>query len=128
MRLLRRMQPSRPHCWGPLLRPIRITSSILSTDGMPGAGAAVREPKENGSWGPSSIRGLWWSIIRSRDVIYVGANDGMLHAFDDATGNELWGFIPPDLLSNLKNFNNQLASLQIFVDGSPKASLTYELE
>ena len=62
----------------------------------------------------------------NRDVIYVGANDGMLHAFDDATGNELWGFIPPDLLSNLRNFNAPLASLQIFVDGSPKASLTYD--
>ena len=62
----------------------------------------------------------------NRDVIYAGANDGMLHAFDDANGNELWGFIPPDLLPNLKNFNAQLASLQIFVDGSPKVSLTYD--
>ena len=55
-----------------------------------------------------------------RDVIYAGADDGMLHAFDDATGNELWGFIPPKLLPNLRNFKNQL-SLQNFVDGSPKA-------
>jgi type IV pilus assembly protein PilY1 len=60
-----------------------------------------------------------------RDVIYVGANDGMLHAFNDADGTELWGFIPPNLLSNLKNFNNQL-SLQIFVDGSPKGYVTYD--
>jgi type IV pilus assembly protein PilY1 len=29
--------------------------------------------------------------------LYVGANDGMLHAFDDATGNEAWAFVPPDL-------------------------------
>ena len=29
--------------------------------------------------------------------IYVGANDGMLHAFDDATGNEAWAFVPSDL-------------------------------
>ena len=61
----------------------------------------------------------------NRDVIYVGANDGLLHAFNDADGTELWGFIPPDLLPNLKNFNNQL-SLQIFVDGSPKAYVTYD--
>ncbi len=26
--------------------------------------------------------------------IYVGANDGMLHAFDDATGSEAWAFVP----------------------------------
>ena len=67
----------------------------------------------------------------SYDVIYAGANDGMLHAFKDSNGTtgddgtELWGFIPPDLLPNLKNFNNSLASLQIFVDGSPKAYVTY---
>jgi hypothetical protein len=62
----------------------------------------------------------------NRDVIYVGANDGMLHAFDEATGNELWAFIPPDQLPNLKTFNSQLSSLQISVDGSPKVSLTYD--
>ena len=55
----------------------------------------------------------------------------MLHAFKDTNGTtsddgtDLWGFIPPDLLPNLKNFNNSLASLQIFVDGSPKAYVTY---
>jgi type IV pilus assembly protein PilY1 len=26
--------------------------------------------------------------------IYAGANDGMLHAFDDTTGNETWAYIP----------------------------------
>ena len=29
--------------------------------------------------------------------LYVGANDGMLHAFVEATGNEAWAFIPHDL-------------------------------
>ncbi|HTS23782.1 MAG TPA: PilC/PilY family type IV pilus protein [Casimicrobiaceae bacterium] len=29
--------------------------------------------------------------------VYVGANDGMLHAFDDATGDEAWAFVPHDL-------------------------------
>ena len=29
--------------------------------------------------------------------VYVGGNDGMLHAFDDATGDEAWAFIPHDL-------------------------------
>jgi type IV pilus assembly protein PilY1 len=62
----------------------------------------------------------------SYDVIYAGANDGMLHAFKDSKGTtgddgtELWGFIPPDLLGNLKNFGSSLAPMQIFVDGSPK--------
>jgi type IV pilus assembly protein PilY1 len=33
--------------------------------------------------------------------IYVGANDGMLHAFDDATGNETWAYIPSPLYRGL---------------------------
>jgi outer membrane protein assembly factor BamB len=58
-----------------------------------------------------------------QSVIYVGANDGMLHAFDDTSGEELWAFIPPNLLPNLKKFKDDL-SLDLFVDGSPKAYLT----
>jgi type IV pilus assembly protein PilY1 len=29
--------------------------------------------------------------------VYAGGNDGMLHAFDDANGNEAWAYIPHDL-------------------------------
>ena len=32
--------------------------------------------------------------------IYVGANDGMLHAFDDVTGNETFAFVPKALYRN----------------------------
>jgi type IV pilus assembly protein PilY1 len=51
-------------------------------------------------------------------VIFAGANDGMLHAFDDATGEELWAFIPPNLLSKLHALHEDV--LESFVDGSPK--------
>ena len=27
-------------------------------------------------------------------MLYAAANDGMLHAFDAATGSELWAFVP----------------------------------
>jgi hypothetical protein len=59
----------------------------------------------------------------SGSVIFVGANDGMLHAFDKATGEELWGFIPYELLSRLKELS-QSSALKYFVDGSPKAYVT----
>jgi len=40
----------------------------------------------------------WKSGLASRPArVYVGANDGMLHAFDDATGNEAWAFVPSEL-------------------------------
>jgi type IV pilus assembly protein PilY1 len=35
-------------------------------------------------------------------IVFVGANDGMLHAFRDCDGKELWGFIPDNILGNLK--------------------------
>jgi len=59
----------------------------------------------------------------SQSVIFVGANDGMLHAFDDATGEELWGFIPYELLGRLKDLPRANRP-QYYVDGSPKAYLT----
>jgi len=55
----------------------------------------------------------------NKSVIYAGANDGMVHAFDDQTGEELWAFIPPSLLPRLKDFETNV-TLQIFADGSPK--------
>jgi type IV pilus assembly protein PilY1 len=59
----------------------------------------------------------------SRSVIYVGANDGMFHAFDDATGEELWGFIPKEFLSRLRDLPNS-SGVIYYVDGSPKAYVT----
>lgn len=56
---------------------------------------------------------------KSQSVIFAGANDGMLHAFDNASGEELWAFIPPSCLPNLKNLTGE--ALQFFVDGSPRA-------
>jgi hypothetical protein len=75
-------------------------------------------------------------------VVYVGARDGMLHAFDGGgfrhgnnsatdpiteqrgyyldygTGEELWAFIPTNLLSRLKN-NVLQGDDQAYVDASP---------
>jgi type IV pilus assembly protein PilY1 len=58
-----------------------------------------------------------------RTVIYAGSNGGMLHAFDDETGEELWSFIPQDLLPRLQELHSETPG--IFVDGSPKAYITY---
>ena len=58
----------------------------------------------------------------SQSVIYAGSNDGMLHAFDDDTGEELWGFIPPNVFPNLQGLHSDL--LVSFVDGSPKAYIS----
>ncbi len=59
---------------------------------------------------------------QDRTVIYAGSNGGMLHAFDDETGEELWAFIPEDLLPRLNELHTDTPG--IFVDGSPKAYIS----
>jgi len=71
---------------------------------------------------------------KRQQIVLVGANDGMLHAFDagtpitsqpldsncnypysTGTGTEVWAFIPPDLLPRLKDL---LFAHQYMVDGN----------
>ncbi|MGQ9645247.1 MAG: pilus assembly protein [Thermodesulfobacteriota bacterium] len=52
-------------------------------------------------------------------VIIVGANDGMLHAFNAQTGNEEWAFIPNSVLRTLKWMKT---AHTYYVDGSPKVA------
>jgi hypothetical protein len=49
--------------------------------------------------------------------VYVGANDGMLHAFDAATGNEVFAFVPSPVLKNLRYLAANPYLHQYFVDG-----------
>ena len=57
------------------------------------------------------------SYTGDRTVVFVGANDGMLHAFDDSDGRELWAFVPPVLLKTLRHLRT--GTHRYFVDASP---------
>jgi len=65
------------------------------------------------------------SPIISGDTVYVGANDGMLHAFDINTGEEKWAFIPNNLLAKLKDLTLPEYCHEYFVDLSPKVAEIY---
>ena len=54
-------------------------------------------------------------------AVFVGANDGMLHAFNGATGNELFAYIPSWLASKLSALTvpSYLNNHQSYVDGTP---------
>lgn len=56
-------------------------------------------------------------------VIYVGANDGMLHAINTTTGNEQFAFVPNGVFGNLSSLSAPLYNQghKFFVDGSPTA-------
>ena len=45
------------------------------------------------------------NIENGKTYIVIGGNDGMIHVFDDATGDETVAFIPEDLLGQLKEMN-----------------------
>jgi type IV pilus assembly protein PilY1 len=52
-------------------------------------------------------------------IVYAGANDGMLHAFNATTGAEVWSFVPSAVMSNMyKLANTNYAGNHVyFVDG-----------
>lgn len=52
-------------------------------------------------------------------VVYVGANDGMLHAFSSADGRELFAYVPNHVFLNLSQLSKISYSHIPFVDSSP---------
>jgi type IV pilus assembly protein PilY1 len=56
-------------------------------------------------------------------ILYIGANDGMLHAFDITTGNERFAYIPKGAYANLVGLASPYYNAQhrFFVNGSPQA-------
>jgi len=62
-------------------------------------------------------------------VLYAGANDGMLHAFNASTGAELFTFVPSAVVPNLKDLTDPGYGTnplhRYFVDGSPRAGDAY---
>jgi type IV pilus assembly protein PilY1 len=60
-----------------------------------------------------------------RAMVYVAANDGMLHAFDASTGTsagtEQWAYIPPIVMPKLYKLadKNYASKHEYYVDGSP---------
>lgn len=53
-------------------------------------------------------------------VVYQGANDGMLHAFDGGTGTENWAYVPSFVYGNLKVLSDRNTfAHKYMVDGTP---------
>ena len=45
-----------------------------------------------------------------KEVVFAGSNGGMLHAFNASDGEELWAFIPPNLLGKLGDMISSVAN------------------
>ena len=58
------------------------------------------------------------AFVKDTNTLYVGANDGMLHAFNAATGRELFAYIPNIInWANLKSLSHGDYIHKWFVDG-----------
>lgn len=53
----------------------------------------------------------------STKTVYIGSNDGMLHAFNAETGVERFAYIPSVVIPNLKEFSQSSYQHRYYVDG-----------
>jgi type IV pilus assembly protein PilY1 len=60
-----------------------------------------------------------------RDMLYVGSNDGMLHAFDANTGVEQFAYVPNLVFEKLSALTEIDYAHQYYVDGSARAADAY---
>jgi len=60
---------------------------------------------------------------KTRTIILIAnANDGMVHAFQESDGQELWAFIPNDVLGNLKKLTATSSEHPYYLDAGPIAA------
>lgn len=88
------------------------------------SGAPVRVGKPPFSYGDAGYADFVLNKANRKPVVYVGSNDGMLHAFSADPrdgGAELWAFVPTAVMSKLYRLadKNYSANHQYFVDGAP---------
>jgi type IV pilus assembly protein PilY1 len=57
--------------------------------------------------------------LGSTITVYQAANDGMLHAIDAATGNELWAYVPKAVWGQFTNYAAIGGAHKYIVDGTP---------
>ncbi len=63
--------------------------------------------------------GLFEYSDGDRSLVFTATNWGILGAYDDEDGQELWAFTPPDLLGKLKELSDAVPNHDYFVDATP---------
>lgn len=97
---------------------LRVRNGVLgdAVHGTPvfvGAGAnAPARGSTDGAYAAFHQRAL-----RRAPAVYLGANDGMLHAFDARTGAELFAYVPDMLFGSLKELTSPTYVHRAYVDG-----------
>ena len=79
---------------------------------------------------PDSFEGSPYSAFRTTyasrtPMLYVGANDGMLHAFEASSGTEKLAYVPNAVLPKLANLASNAYTHRYYVDGTPTVADAY---
>lgn len=78
---------------------------------------------ERFAWDGASTYQTFRSSNASRaEMLYVGANDGMMHAFNAATGVEQFAYVPSAALSSMKDLASPTYTHRFINDGSLRVS------
>lgn len=91
-----------------------VNSDVWYTAGVPNAGYTI-----------NGYGGFVTGNANRKSMIYVGANDGMLHGFDASTGLEKIAYIPEGLGSRLSALTSPGYVHGFYVDGSPFTADAY---
>jgi type IV pilus assembly protein PilY1 len=60
--------------------------------------------------------------VKATETVYLGANDGMLHAFDAKDGKELFAYVPSALLPKLPKLTDVKYGHEYYVDGDAEVA------
>lgn len=66
------------------------------------------------------------SAVKNRtQMLYIGANDGMLHGFNATNGKEVFAYVPGQLYNNLADLSNPNYAHKMYVDLTPTIEDVY---
>ena len=86
------------------------------------SGPVYKKEADSSMTGDSSYLTFSTSIASRAATVYVGANDGMLHALRASDGKELFAYVPLAVAKNLNKLSNPAYKHLPFVDGIPEIS------
>lgn len=108
-----------------------VLGDIVNSSPLRVSGALYRPAPADALEGSSNYATFATGQASQPEMIYVGANDGMFHAFRAATGVEEFAFIPTAVRGNLNTLTmpdygkKDGTSHRYYVDGTPVASDVY---
>ncbi len=85
----------------------------------------VYQGKPSSSFSGTEYQTFYTANKARAPVVFVNANDGMLHAFNDSDGKEAFAYIPGFLANKLSNLPDQDYSHISMADATPAVSEAY---